>query len=215
MPGQSKRPGSRRSRRTVRASSTLTCSQHHTLRYVCRGLEGTTDRLPGQITHRSSRVRETVWPGPMVEFLLATADLLFLAPCAMGEPNRWTPRQTDDIRVRCPYCSAVLAAHRLAGHLRKLPCSLMAHPPERPAPVRVPLLLDSTCARRTFEAGPCSECGQQTSRLWRYGRSNRGVVDICARCKPVVMNRSHGNVDLWAVVVDHKGGLRKDPPARP
>lgn len=133
----------------------------------------------------------------------------------MKRPNQQTPQAIDATRVRCPYCSAVMAAQRLTGHLRKLPCSLMAHPDKRPAPIRVRLLLDSTCARRTLEGGLCAECGQHPSRLWRYGRSNRGVVDVCARCKPVVMNRSHGNVDLWTVVVDHKGGLRKDPPARP
>ena len=47
----------------------------------------------------------------------------------------------------------------------------------------------------TFEARHCSECGLSANVLWRYSKSNRGVVYLCRRCKPIVFDRSFGEVD--------------------
>ncbi len=40
--------------------------------------------------------------------------------------------------------------------------------------------------------GFCAECGVDELVLWRYSESNRGIVDICSRCKPAVFDRSFG-----------------------
>ena len=123
--------------------------------------------------------------------------------------------QAHQPRVRCPHCGRDLPKSRLKGHLRKLPCSLAAEAArgkvdrddEEPRPT---LYLISKRGTRVFEGGTCDECRDEAKRLWRYSKSNVGVVHICARCKPRVFDRSHGRVDAWSTVVDKK----KAPPER-
>ncbi len=73
--------------------------------------------------------------------------------------------------------------------------------------------------RGTFQWGsrrPCDNCGVPRAKRWRYAESNRGIVEICAACKPKVLDRSWGCVDASSVAVDarllrhdHRDGKRE------
>lgn len=94
--------------------------------------------------------------------------------------------------------------------------------PTRPAnePLRLyadPVLVDSKRGARA-EGGDmlCAECNTNYRSLWLYTKSNRGKVYICSRCKPKVLDRSHGHVDASRVFVearalhhDHDDGKRE------
>jgi len=49
---------------------------------------------------------------------------------------------------------------------------------------------------RRAGAGRCAECGAQVEFLWHYTESSHGAVDICAGCKPVVFERSFGQLEM-------------------
>lgn len=58
-----------------------------------------------------------------------------------------------------------------------------------------PLYLDSKRGMRIDQKTPCSVCGVSTSPVWRYTKSNKGVVFLCSRCKPVTKERTADRID--------------------
>src|SRR5262245_3741752 len=63
------------------------------------------------------------------------------------------------------------------------------------------LFLESRHGIRSTEARQCDECGVRKNLLWRYRKSNKGIVYICNTCKPIVFDRSFGSVDAFDSVV--------------
>ena len=58
------------------------------------------------------------------------------------------------------------------------------------------LILESKKSTCVTGLRKCDECGVHASALWRYAKSNKGTVYLCSRCQPVVLDRSHGKVDV-------------------
>jgi hypothetical protein len=57
------------------------------------------------------------------------------------------------------------------------------------------LILVSRRGKRVKELHRCDECGVTEKVLWRYSKSNGGVVYICDRCKGKVFDRSFDELD--------------------
>lgn len=47
-----------------------------------------------------------------------------------------------------------------------------------------------------FEKHVCDNCGTIVNRPTKYSKSIFGVVFVCSKCKPVVFNRSFGNIEI-------------------
>ena len=64
------------------------------------------------------------------------------------------------------------------------------------------LILQSRRGVRIKEPRRCNECCTMKDGLWRYAKSSEGEVYLCDRCKPIVFDRSFGEVDAFNFVVD-------------
>jgi hypothetical protein len=62
-------------------------------------------------------------------------------------------------------------------------------------PQPVPLILISKRGVRVNERMSCDSCQIHRDLFWRYSESNKGVVHICARCKPKLFDRSFNKID--------------------
>ena len=63
------------------------------------------------------------------------------------------------------------------------------------------IYLESKRGKRFDEIMTCSACGIPTTPTWRYSSDDGGVVLICARCKPLVFERSFGKKDAMDIAV--------------
>jgi hypothetical protein len=59
------------------------------------------------------------------------------------------------------------------------------------------------------EGQQCNECGFSDEFLWKYTKSNFGVVYLCWRCKPKVFDRSFGKID--ATRMTYPGHFESNP----
>jgi hypothetical protein len=57
------------------------------------------------------------------------------------------------------------------------------------------LLLLSDRSGMVRGGGRCNEGGYSAKVVWRYRQSNRGVVQLCRRCRPKVLDRTFGGID--------------------
>lgn len=60
---------------------------------------------------------------------------------------------------------------------------------------KIKLMLISCRGKRIDKMEQCTNCGQVESPVWRYSESNRGVIIVCFRCKPGLLERSFGRKD--------------------
>jgi hypothetical protein len=110
-------------------------------------------------------------------------------------------------RVKCPVCGTRVVADLMDEHLRlrhagyrqrAVPIEEVASIIESISKERAdspPLILVSQRGTKVTRTARCSECGYSASTLWRYSESNRGVVYLCSSCRPIVFDRSFGEVD--------------------
>lgn len=47
-----------------------------------------------------------------------------------------------------------------------------------------------------FEKHVCDNCGTVVNRPTKYLKSNFGTIFICSKCKPLVFNRSFGDIEI-------------------
>ncbi len=52
---------------------------------------------------------------------------------------------------------------------------------------------------RISERVDCSSCGYPSSPVWRYSKSNYGIVHLCQDCKTHIWDKSFGKVDAMQV----------------
>lgn len=64
-------------------------------------------------------------------------------------------------------------------------------PPARPERIILAVRRGTRVSERTC----CDECGIEEKPIWRYSKSNLGVVYLCSRCKRIVFDRSFGSLD--------------------
>lgn len=90
--------------------------------------------------------------------------------------------------VTCRYCGVTMSRGEWARHdCEESPFKKLDQPP--------PVVLISRRGKRIEGGGCCSECHAWVHMVWRYTKSNRGVVDLCAYCKAIVFDRSFGACD--------------------
>jgi len=71
-----------------------------------------------------------------------------------------------------------------------------------------PIILESKRGIGVNETRLCSECSSLESYLWKYSKSNRGIVYICNRCEAKVHRRSFGkSADLMDTPLVYKSGF--------
>lgn len=54
------------------------------------------------------------------------------------------------------------------------------------------IILKSIRGKKNWSPLNCSECGEKSCFTTTYARSNKGKVNLCESCKPVVRARSKG-----------------------
>ena len=143
-------------------------------------------------------------------------------PTEMGQPIRaaYTKTAKTDSEgnesspgnelVKCDICGASVCRNCLKTHIRQVHTN---EPEERTDPVKArpsgtsegrtitkedlppPVVLISKRGMRIESGGCCSECHGRADVVWRYAKSNRGVVYLCRLCKPIVFDRSFEGVD--------------------
>ncbi|MCK9424989.1 MAG: hypothetical protein M0Q21_02995 [Ignavibacteriaceae bacterium] len=47
-----------------------------------------------------------------------------------------------------------------------------------------------------FEKHACDNCGEVVNRPTKYSKSNFGAIFVCSKCKPLVFNKSFGNIEI-------------------
>ena len=57
------------------------------------------------------------------------------------------------------------------------------------------IILISRRGRRIGREIKCSACHKIKAPVWRYSESTKGVVFICAACKPTIFDESFGKKD--------------------
>jgi hypothetical protein len=99
------------------------------------------------------------------------------------------PEKKKDLAT-CMFCGAIMHRKELAAHCCAGGSSQLAElePP-------TPIILESKRGKRIGDSKHCSECHGLFDVVWRYAKSNMGVVYLCSSCKPIVFDRSFGPAD--------------------
>ncbi len=66
------------------------------------------------------------------------------------------------------------------------------------------LLLESKKAEWLNEEKICDNCQCVSKPSWKYSKSNKGLIHLCSRCKPIVYSKSFGKID--ALDIAQQGG---------
>ena len=114
--------------------------------------------------------------------------------------------------VKCEKCKSLVRIDRLDNHIQKAhpqkrtqqqgkkvkvksvpQINIYPRPPLKQAKPRIVLI--SKRGTKVYSDQLCNGCGMISRITWRYAESNQGTVHICGRCKPLILDRSHGSVD--------------------
>lgn len=103
----------------------------------------------------------------------------------------------------CRFCGATMPQSELAAHR----CEESG--PLKRSDLPPPIILESKRGTKIESTTRCSECHGLADVVWRYAKSNFGVVHLCRFCKAIVFDRSFGEIDAMDSALT--GGFETNP----
>ena len=98
---------------------------------------------------------------------------------------------TEKILVECQVCGVEIRQDRLDKHMKKVHIKYA----DSKIPSSKIILKSRRGTRIRGGEQQCSECGYPDKVLWKYAKSNFGMVYLCWSCKAKVFDRSFGKID--------------------